>query len=172
VIAGGRVVVAPFARSLAPSDTTTRAGAHTSRVVARWMDGAPAAIESALGSGCIRAVGIPLPVAGDLTLRPEFGLFLAELLVPCGGRRLVAPAEESVVMRLAGSGALATARSVRAAETAGSSSRAAAWLLIGALVLAVVDHLLRRRHGAVPDGRARHATGRSSAPIGPAGLDA
>ncbi len=137
VMAGGRVIVAPFRRTVVPV---------AGRTVARWLDGAPAATETMFGAGCIRSVAIPLPSGGDLTIRPGFGPFLRELLGPCGQRRTSAVATDDVVTRLAGTGAAVSADDVRSERR--SEPGRAAWLLGGALLLAALEQFLRRRRGA------------------------
>lgn len=137
VTAGGRVIIAPFQRSAVPM---------AGRTVARWVDGVPAATEAMNGAGCIRSVAISLPAGGDLTLRPAFGPFLRELLGPCGQRRTASAATDDVVTRLAGTGAPVGADDVRSERS--SEPGRAAWLLGGALVLAALEQLLRRRLGA------------------------
>ena len=75
--AGDVVVVAPFTRA---------AALEQGRAVAFWVDGAPAATEQPLGSGCLRRVAIPLPAAGDLVLRRSVRDLVDLLAGPCGGR--------------------------------------------------------------------------------------
>lgn len=120
----------------------------SSRVVARWRDGAPAVTERAAGQGCLRDVGVGVPERGDVTLRDPFLHWLAVLLEPCGGRR-TAPAADALRDRLAGSGPLAVAS---AFERERGSSPLAAWLLAAALAALVVEQVLRR---STPDGGRR-----------------
>lgn len=129
-------LVAPFIR-LPLADT---GGA----VLARWNDGAPAVLERPLGAGCVREVGVGLPLAGDLTLRAPFAHFLAAMVEPCGGRR-GAPIPESELGWLAGEGPLAPAGTLAAGEGAGAE-RLSAWLLVGALLLLLVEQIVRARH--------------------------
>ena len=145
VIAGGRVVVAAFERAVASDAGPAQSGNR--RVVARWMDGQPAATETVHGSGCIRMVGIPVPNAGDLAVRPEFVSFVRELIAPCGGRRDAAPAADDVIAALRGDGRLAASIDIAAPRDA--DSRLAAALLTAALVLALLEHLLRRAAGGI-----------------------
>ena len=171
VMAGGRVIVAAFERgamaaddaNVPPSRTTVPAApSREARVVARWMDGRPAATESVHGSGCIRTVAIPVPGAGDLAVRPEFVLFARQLLAPCGGRRDLTPAPDEAIVALRGEGPLAAA-----SELAGSrdtDSRLAGWFLAAALSLAMLEHLLRRGPRAA-DGAAMPAEN-SASPAG------
>ena len=104
LVAGAATVVAPFARPWVAPPTLAAAGG---RVAARWVDGAPAAVEQPLGDGCVRTVGVPLEARGDLTLRPAFGALLRELVVPCGGARDLVAATAAQLDSLRGAGAAA-----------------------------------------------------------------
>lgn len=128
-------LVAPLARL--PLDT-----ARATRVVARWRDGAPAVVERATAAGCRRDVGVGLPPAGDVTLRPAFAAFLAALVEPCGGARGVAVPDSLVPWRTDETGA-APAAALAAATAA--DGRLAAWLLALALLALAGEWLLRRR---------------------------
>jgi hypothetical protein len=134
VVAGGAVVVAPFERRWLVD--TVKA-----RVVARWVDGAPAAVERLDGAACVRDVAIPLPAEGDLVLRPEFRRFEAVLKRPCGragdaGRGVVAPwVTDSALPRRVPSSALRTGTI--------PPSQFAMWLL-GLAALALVLELIVR----------------------------
>lgn len=79
-----------------PRPTTTGArsgGGRSSRsgmlpignILARWGDGTPAAVESALGAGCIRTVAVALSADGDAALSTSLRAALRELAAPCGG---------------------------------------------------------------------------------------
>lgn len=148
LVAGGEVVVATFVRGW-----TAPAGG---RVVARWVDGEPAAVEYPVGEGggCVRTVGVPLPAGGDITLRGEFGALLRVLTGPCGGARALAPlprgaaALDSLASGAAGSPATVSVASFRRAS---DSSPLARWLLAAALVLLLVEWVLRRRAGPSAD---------------------
>lgn len=141
-------VVAPFARLPLAGDTT--------RVIARWNDGAPAVTQRALGAGCVRDVGVGVPLAGDITLRPPFARLLDALAVPCIGRTR-APLADSLVSWLGPTATddvaatptptptpLALARLV-AAEDSTRSSRLPAILLAIALAALAAEQVLRRR---------------------------
>ena len=142
VIAGGRVLVAPLERHAAQPE---------GRIVARWIDGSAAATEAPHGAGCIRTVAIGVPATGDVVLRPEFVLFVRELLAPCGGHRELTPASDAITAALAGDGALAASRDIR--DEGNADPRLAGWLLVSALVLGLLEHRLRRvaRTGRVDD---------------------
>jgi hypothetical protein len=79
---GSVVVVAPFER-LWGFDPTGSA-ASGSRVIARWVDGEPAAIERRGAVGCVHDVMVPVPAAGDLVLRPEWRRFAEAMHAACG----------------------------------------------------------------------------------------
>ena len=119
-----------------------RLDASIGRVRARWIDGEPAVVEHAAGTGCIRDVAIPVPVPGDLVLRPEFGDLVAALLRACGDAwRPVAPVAESDVAMIAGSGPLMASDSVAAAS---GEDPLVPWLAGAALVLLIVEAVVRR----------------------------
>jgi hypothetical protein len=113
------------------------------RVVARWRDGLPAVTERRYGNGCVRSVGVGIPAAGDLTLRPPFAHFLAAMLAPCGGARgAVLP--DSALPWLRAEGALADGPMLAAA--ASSSSPLTKWLLLLATLLLAIEQVVRRIH--------------------------
>lgn len=136
VMTDGVVVVAPWARPESPRDSGI--------VIARWMDGAPAAIERATAAGCVRTVMIPVPARGDLMLTPRFRRLAERLTDPCGPRRDFTPAGAERMASLAGRDlpAVAAASVLPAAEL--RRSRLAAWLLLAAALLAGVEVWLRR----------------------------
>lgn len=116
--------------------------------VARWADGEPAAVEHAVGEGCIRDVGILLDQASDLTLREPFRRFVTSLLVPCGGERAFGPVDSSAHAMLAGAGG--NAPSSRLRDRSSEASRWTPWLLaIGALLLTAELGLRRSVRGGV-----------------------
>jgi len=132
---GGEAVplVAPLMRRAVPEG----------RVVARWRDGMPAVTERVYGNGCVRSVGVGIPVAGDLTLRPPFAHFLEAMLAPCGGARgVVLP--DSALPWLHAEGVLADGPTLAAA--APMSSPLTKWLLLIAALLLAVEQVVRRIH--------------------------
>jgi hypothetical protein len=146
VMAGGVVVVAPFVRQAVPDEIASRpSGAGNDRVVARWVDGRPAAVETPLGQGCIRIVTIDVPGAGDLVLDPRFRRLVSVLTQPCGGAADFRPLEPAARARLAGRdrGIRAAAAGIAPAERMRTPwSR---WLLVAALLLVGLEALARRR---------------------------
>ncbi|HSU95876.1 MAG TPA: hypothetical protein VLI40_01515, partial [Gemmatimonadaceae bacterium] len=130
------VVVAPFERRWRfVSDSL----AH-SRVIARWIDGDPAAIERDSGSTCTRSIAVPIDSAGDMLLRPSFIDFRAELAKPC---RHVTPAlDPAAGARLAATGPLAAA--AQFPPSVDVDSPLAGWLAAIAIALAIIEMILRR----------------------------
>ena len=140
---GGVVLVAPFARTRR-FDSVGRGV----RVVLRWVDGEPAALERAAGTGCVRRVGVPIPAEGDLVLRAGYQRLAEAMHAPCGrawGEARRVPAAWDT----AGPGArpwrVATAR-----LTAGQPARSpfAVWLLVAGAALLFAEPLLRGRRAA------------------------
>jgi hypothetical protein len=114
------------------------------RVVLRWVDGEPAAVERAEGTGCVRHIAVPVPTEGDLVLRAGYQRLAEAMRARCGrtweaGTRLSAPwpADRD------------TARPWRIATTRLPASPAspslAAWLLVAAAALLLGELLLRGR---------------------------
>ena len=145
VMARADVLVAPFERRWEfPRDSLRGA-----RVVARWVDGEPAAIEWLIAgdsSGrCARSVAIPLDSTGDLVLRPDFLRMRDRLLGACGAGATQpdSAAAATLAKVVAGSGRLARASAFPPGPSA--SSPLAPWLLALALVAALLELLVRRR---------------------------
>ena len=137
-------MVAPLVRLPMGTPIPTPSAAP-SRVIARWRDGAAAATESELGAGCVRSVGVGIPLAGDLTLRAPFEHFLAAMVEPCGGA-LGRAVSDSVAQRLAGGAHAASAR--RLVAGASADPALAALLLAFALAALAGEWFLRRRRSA------------------------
>jgi len=139
VIAGDASVIAPFERRWSfPPDSL-----RGTEVIARWVDGEPAAIERPEGAGCRRSVAVPVTAVGDLAIRKDFARLVARFSGPCARFAALVPAEPSVVRGLAGSGGLAP----RAAFASPSNTRSslAPWLLILGLLSAIGELFVRRR---------------------------
>jgi len=121
--------VAPLARTaVAPRDGI---------FVARWADGEPAAVERAVGRGCVRAVAVTVPQVGDVALRAPFRAFLAALTGPCAASASGAPLDSSAVRRLAGAGPLLATSALE--PPAAPRDPLARWLLAGALLLLLAE---------------------------------
>jgi hypothetical protein len=142
VVAGDVVVVAPFERRwIYPADSI-----RGDEVVARWMDGEPAAIELSNGSGCNRSVAIPVTPVGDLAIRKEFIALVAELARPCSAQSALVAADPSAITRLAGKGGSAPREDFQ--PLTDTHSPVAPWLLALAIALAIAELLVRRRASA------------------------
>lgn len=132
VVAGANVFAASLVRGSRPDD---------GRVVARWVDGEPAATEVAIGEGCLRSVAVPVPLVGDAALSIGFSRFLAAMVEACGGASSNAPASAAMLSQLE--------RDTRAVAPMRSgaldSSRLPAWLLATALALMLLEPVVRRR---------------------------
>ncbi len=135
VVAGGSAVVYPFARRWEVRGTA-------GLVVARWVDGRPAAVEQDVGEGCIRDVAIEVPVRGDLVLRPAFARLLEALTAPCGEIAGAAALTAPDLERFSGSGPLASKASIPAPATV--VPPLVPWLLAAALLLALGELYIRR----------------------------
>jgi hypothetical protein len=132
VVSDGGTLVGRFPRLWSIQGTT----------IARWADGAPAAVEHATGAGCIRDIGLLVDPGSDLTLRPAFQRFVMPLLAPCGGFRHTARADSATLAAFDAPGALALAAAFR--DRGNESSRYTPWLLaLGALLL-IVELAVRR----------------------------
>jgi len=118
-----------------------------SRVVVRWADGEPAAIEKKSGQGCIRSVDIPVANVGDLVIRPEFVALLKDIAAPCEEPHSSKPAATAVMASLSGGGSLAPS-DVFAARS-DITSPLAPWLL-GIALAAALGELLLRRDSTIP----------------------
>jgi hypothetical protein len=112
------------------------------RVVARWADGEPAAVEKSVGKGCIRSVAIPVTAVGDLVIRPEFIALLREIAAPCGESRPTTPLASTMIASLGGRGPLATNDAFAVRRDIGSPL--VPWLFAIALAAAIAELLVRR----------------------------
>lgn len=159
VIAGTAALVYPLERRWEPVAAETASVANASsesgsphaaapawRVAARWVDGEPAAVERAIGTGCIRDVAIPVPGRGDLAFRPAFGQLVRALAVPCEAVAGSSALDDEAVERLAGSGPLAPREAI--AEPESTPSPLVPWLFALAALLALVELWARRSGGA------------------------
>jgi hypothetical protein len=132
VVAAGIAVVAPFERRW-------RLDSAQGRVVARWVDGEPAAVQR----GCDRDIAIAVPTVGDVTLRPEYARFQAAMRAPCGGAGALAQ-DASALDAFRGHGRVrVAARAVHSGFT--QPVPLVPWLLGAAIVIALAEVLVRRR---------------------------
>ncbi len=135
VLFGEEVVVAALGRAPVADAGLARA---------RWADGAPAAVESRAGNGCIRHVGIVLPTAGDLPLHPPFQRMARALLTPCGVEASDKPADSALIVALAGSSTSAASASALRDDSR-RPSPLVPWLLGAAILLALAELGVRRQ---------------------------
>jgi hypothetical protein len=133
----GYTLVAPFGRDAVLSEGSN------ARVVARWIDGSPAAVERPIGEGCIRDVAIRVPDTGDVSISPGFRRIAEALTAPCGAMRESAPLDDAQRAMLAGEGPREVA--LDAASSLLVRSRLAGPLLLLSLLALVVELGVRRR---------------------------
>ncbi len=130
---GDDVVVAALGRASLPP---------AGRVLARWADATPAAVEQRVGTGCLRDVGVRMPGAGDLALHPPFQRIVRGLLAPCGMVSPEVAASDADVAMIAGATHAVAAGDVLRAGVA-QPSPLAPWLLALAIALAVAELAVR-----------------------------
>lgn len=137
IIAGRNVVVGTFERRWRFTDDSLKGAT----VLARWVDGDAAAIERDRGSTCRKSVLIPLDSTGDMLLRPSFVKLRAFLSRPCQFAISTPDAALASIIS-GGSGKLASTSDFPAATD--SASPIGRWLIAIAIVLALVEMVLRR----------------------------
>ena len=137
VYAGGMTAIGAF--------TMTPLG-DSGTVIARWMNGAPAAREILSGGGCIRSIGFDVPDLGDFVLTPSFQRLVAELLAPCGAMRQSSIAPDSMIASLS---APTSGSSTRVLVSDDPRNRTAAIIMVLAMLLALAELLVRRRSAPV-----------------------
>ena len=146
VIVDRHVMIATFERRwrFIP-DSLTRA-----RVIGRWTDGEPAVIERDSGATCVRSTLVQIDSSGDMSLRPDVMRYRTSLLAPC--RSLTSTvgvlSDTSAAAMLIGEGQLASGTLFP--QPAESDSPVARWLVVIAIVLAVIDMIARRSRGREP----------------------
>jgi hypothetical protein len=139
VMAGESVVVSTFERQWSfPPDSLRGA-----EVIARWVDGEPAAIEKPDGAGCVRSVAVPVSAVGDFVIRRDFVRLVAALSRPCAQITSLIPADPAVVAKLEGKGGLAPRSAFEPLTDARSDL--APWLFALALAAAIAELFMRRR---------------------------
>ena len=139
VMAGDAAVVATFERAWTfPPDSLRGAD-----VIARWVDGEPAAIERPDDTDCIRSVAIPVTSVGDLVIRHDWTRFVESLSGPCASVTSLIPADQSDVAKLEGKGGLAPREAFQPLTDA--RSPLAPWLFALALAAAIGELFVRRR---------------------------
>lgn len=143
VIAGNALVVAAFPRRWSYPSDSIRGG----EVIARWIDGEPAAIEWQSGAGCVRSAAIPIAPAGDLVLRDDFARFVGALSSACVAKAATRSADPVTVDRLTGQGGLASRDAFK--PRGDVRSTIAPWLLALALAASIAELFVRQRRNAV-----------------------
>jgi hypothetical protein len=139
VVSDESLVVAAFPRKwIYPADSI-RGG----EVVARWVDGEPAAVEWPEATGCVRSVSVPVNPVGDLPLSTSFVRFTAAMVRTCSGNVPYAAASQAELAALAGRGGLAPRDEFQPRDDVRSTL--APWLLGLALLAAVAELFVRRR---------------------------
>jgi hypothetical protein len=139
VMAGEAIVVSTFERGWSfPPDSLRGA-----EVIARWVDGEPAAIEKPNGAGCVRSVAVPVSPVGDFVIRNDFVRFVASLSRPCSQRTSLAPADPNAIARLEGKGGLAPREAFQPLTDV--RSELAPWLFALALAAAIAELFVRNR---------------------------
>lgn len=139
VRAGDVVLVSRFVRKWKAAevlDTNTR-------VFARWLDGEPAAFETLGAAGCVRTMALDMPTGGDVAMRPDYVRLQEKLAEPCGITRDFVPLSDDAMSEISGPVNLASAESIQPRIT--KMTPLVPWLLLGALVLALLELWLRRR---------------------------
>lgn len=114
------------------------------RVIARWIDGEPAAIEQTTGAQnpCVRSIAFFLPRVGDAGLRPDFVRFVRGLEAPCGESRDPTPLGTQLVAALEGTENPALSASVAAPVR--QMTPPVPWLLLAALALLALEYPVRK----------------------------
>jgi len=156
-LAGNALLVAAFERRWSyPADSIRGA-----EVVARWIDGEPAAIEWATDNGCTRSVAVPVTQVGDLIIRNDYRKFASAITGECAVRVATAPATPQRVASLVGAGGFASREAFQPRGDIHSSI--APWLFALAILAAVVELFVRRqRDAAVSESHAAGAARRAA----------
>ncbi len=144
---GSMPAARPVAEGLAVGDEVIvaalgRRAVMSQRAIARWADGTAAATETTLGKGCLRDVGVSIPVAGDIALHPPFQRIVRALLTPCGFMAAEHAADSTTIAWLGG----ATSSAARARLLRGEAERPSPltpWLLSLAILLALAELAVR-----------------------------
>ena len=130
VIMGDVVAVAPFTRA-----RTYRV--PEGRIIARWVDGTPAAAERVSGNSCEREIAIGMPDTRDVEV-----LRTALTDRPCGDPRSSAPMSDSALRAFAGTG---TTAAMFGRNQSGSGDRTLMTILLAlACGLAIAEWIIRR----------------------------
>ena len=142
VVADTAIVIAGFEREWKFTVDSLRGA----QVIARWIDGEPAAVEWPAGSGCIRSVAVPVIAAGDLVIRDDFVRFVAAISGECAGRA-TDPMTPAAIASLAGKGGMVSREAFRPDDDVRSTL--APWLFAFAIAAALAELFVRHRSQAV-----------------------
>jgi hypothetical protein len=112
-------------------------------VIARWVDGEPAAVEKPDGTGCVRSVAIPVTPVGDFVIRRDFVRLVASLSRPCARVTSLIPANLADIAKLEGKGGLAPRAAFQPLTDAHSDLAPGLFAL--ALAAAIGELFVRRR---------------------------
>jgi hypothetical protein len=146
VVAGDDVVIAGFERRWKFLPDSLRGG----EVIARWIDGEPAAVEWPTNSGCLRSVAVPVSPAGDLVIRSEFVRFVQAMTGRCAGRKSN-PMSTQAMASLTGTGGKVSRDAFK--PRGDIHSTLAPWLFAIAIAAAIAELFVRRR--TTPDAPSR-----------------
>ncbi|MDB4881246.1 MAG: hypothetical protein JWL95_12 [Gemmatimonadetes bacterium] len=130
---GDEVIVAALGRRAVPG---------VGKAIARWADGSVAATEATVGKGCIRDIGVTIPVAGDIALHPPFQHIVRTLLTPCGLVVAERAADSTTIAWLTGSSRSAAHAALLRGKNE-QPSPLAPWLLGLAILLALAELAVR-----------------------------
>jgi hypothetical protein len=143
VVSGSSIVVSAFPRRWTfPPDSIRGA-----RIIARWTDGEPAAIEWTQDKGCVRSVAVPVNPVGDLPLQASFTRFTEAMAGPCIADKLAPTASSAQIASLAGTGGLASRDAFEPRDDVRSSL--APWLIGLGLLAAIAELFVRQRRDEV-----------------------
>jgi hypothetical protein len=140
LVVGDVVVVRPFVRRWLP-DTS---GA---RVIGRWVDGLPAAVERPTPAGCTREVAAPIDTGGSLAGDPDLAHLIRTLHEPCNesvGRETRTSAVDPLSPE---NGAVGVPSAAFQSMPIKSNALSVA-LLVGAVIMLGFETWMRARPGA------------------------
>jgi hypothetical protein len=143
VVFGNSVVVSAFPRRWAFTPDSIR----DARVIARWTDGEPAAIEWTQNKGCVRSVAVPVNPVGDLPLQSSFTRFAREMAGACAADKVTLAASPAQVASLTGTGGLAPRDSFEPRDDVRSTL--APWLIGLGLFASLAELFVRRRRDEI-----------------------
>jgi hypothetical protein len=131
-------LIAPFERKW----RLAKAPDATTRVIARWLDGEPAAVEQNMNGVIKRSVGFSFPQQGDTVLRPEFVRFTESLKSSAGSSAALQPLDATALASLADA-----APTSKAVVTPGSTT-ISPWVVVlleVGFALLIFELFIRRR---------------------------